>query len=115
MSEQKLDLILSELKKVSEQVTEVNERVTEVNERVTAVSERVTKIETEQQRHGEHIQQLIQIVGATNHNLKEFQQETTKRFDWMDRHMRLLESDFDLILQKSNKHERDINRLKHVE
>jgi SUMO ligase MMS21 Smc5/6 complex component len=122
LSEQKFDLILSELQKINERVTKIDEhvikideRVTKIDERVTKMDERVIKIETEQNRHGEHIQQLIQIVGTTNLNFEEFQQDTTKRFDRVDRSLRLVESDLDLLLQKSNEHERDINRLKHVE
>ena len=108
MSEQKIELILTELQKI-------NERVTKIDERVMNIDERVINIETEQHRHGEHIQQLIQLVGTTNVNFGKFQHDTTKRFDRVDRSLRLVESDLDLILQKSNEHERDINRLKHIE
>lgn len=115
MSEQKFDLLLTELQKLNGRITNIDERVTEIGERVTNIGERVTNIETEQHRHGEHIQQLIQIVGTTNQNFEEFQQDTTKRFNRMDRSLHLVESDLDLILQKSNAHEQDINRLIHVE
>ncbi|WP_339250141.1 hypothetical protein NSQ43_10975 [Sporosarcina sp. FSL W8-0480] len=142
MSEQKFELILNELQKISTHVSHLDERVTqmdnrfseiderfsEMGERFTEMGERFTKmderfskmdnrfskIETEQHRHGEHIQQLIQIVGATNNRLEAFQQDTTARFDRVDRSLRLVESDLDLILQKSNKHEREINRLKQI-
>ena len=115
MSKQKFELILTELQKINERVTKIDERVSNIDERVTNIDERVINIETEQHRHGEHIQQLIQLVGTTNVNFGKFQHDTTKRFDRVDRSLRLVESDLDLILQKSNEHERDINRLKHIE
>ncbi|MEC1177226.1 hypothetical protein P9B03_01915 [Metasolibacillus meyeri] len=101
MNEQKLDLILRELQKV--------------NERIATIDQRVTNIDTKQQRHCEHIQQLIQLVGATNENLTKLEAATLKRFGQVDCGLRMLEADFDLILSKTNEHERDINRLKHVE
>lgn len=64
--------------------------------------ERVMKIETQQHQHVEHIQQLFQLVETTNVNIGKFQYGTTKRFDRVDRSLRLVESDLDLILQKTN-------------
>lgn len=78
MSEQKFESILAEVQKINE---------------------RVTKIETEQHCHGVHIQQPIQIVGKTNVNFGKSQHDTTKRFNRVDRSLRLVESDLDLILQ----------------
>lgn len=115
LSEQKLDLILAELQKVNDRVTMIDDHATTMNERMTIIDNRITNIETEQQRHGNHIQQLIQLVGTTNTKLNKFEQTTIKHFSQINRNLRLLESDFDLVLQKTNAHERAINRLKHVE
>lgn len=129
LSEQKLDLILAELQKVNDRVTMIDDHAITMNERMTIIDKRITNIdnylinvdtcittiETEQQRHGNHIQQLIQLVGTTNTKLNKFEQTTIKHFSQIDRNLRLLESDFDLVLQKTNAHERAINRLKHVE
>ncbi|WP_052344240.1 hypothetical protein [Bacillus ndiopicus] len=129
MSEQKLDLILSELKNMNnymmtmdnrmtsmeKRMTSMEERMTVMEKHMTSMDNRITNIEAEQQRHGEHIQQLIQIVGTTNASLSNFEQVSKKHFNQVNRNLRLLESDFELLFQKSNEHERDINRLKHAE
>ncbi len=40
-------------------------------EKIEQVDTRLQKVEIEQNRHGDHIQQLIQIVGSTNARLEE--------------------------------------------
>jgi predicted RNase H-like nuclease (RuvC/YqgF family) len=43
-----------------------------------------------------------------------FREETNRRFDHVDRHLRLLESDFDLMHRRTSDHEREISRIKHL-
>lgn len=100
---------------MEKRMTSMEERMTVMEKHMTSMDNRITNIEAEQQRHGEHIQQLIQIVGTTNASLSNFEQVSKKHFNQVNRNLRLLESDFELLFQKSNEHERDINRLKHAE
>lgn len=50
-------------------------KVTNIETRVTDIETKVANIETEQQRQGDHIHQLIQIVGATNTKLEDLRNE----------------------------------------
>lgn len=93
MNEKKLDLILNEIKDLKGTVK---------------------NLESIQRSQGEHIQQLIQIVGTTNAKVEElteevhgikntihiFRSETDVNFRKVDRRVKLIESDLDETMSK---------------
>ena len=93
MNEKKLDLILSKLENLEGEVKD---------------------IKAVQRSQGEHIQQLIQIVGTTNAKLEEltedvrqikntihiFRSESDVNFRKFDRRVKLIESDLDETMSK---------------
>lgn len=83
----KLDLILQKLERMESQQDELKHIVTALREG----------------------QELMTA------KLEAFQQESNQNFSRLDKQLRLLESDVDLILQKVSTHEREIHRLKKID
>jgi len=107
MDEKILELILSELK-------EIKGTVKNLEGRFDHLEGRINLLEQTQHSHGEHIQQLIRIVGNTNAKFEElteevehikdilhtFRSETDVNFRKLDRRIKLIESDLDETMSK---------------
>lgn len=114
-----LELLLTKVISMEEKVTSMEVKVTslevkvtslEVNltslgKKVTSLEDRMIRIEKEQQRHGDLIEQLIKNVAATNTRLDSLETRMNRKFE-------AIETDIHILLDESLNQKREIYRLK---
>ncbi|MDC3415013.1 hypothetical protein [Terrihalobacillus insolitus] len=130
--EEKLDLILQEIRGINAKITTIDTRLGTVETRLDGIDSRLDKAETEQKRHGDHIHQLIETVAATNVRLENMYEEFNEKFhdlnkkhDSLEKRMDVVEDDLNIIKtnmvtkqdlfyydQKISEHEREIYKMK---
>jgi len=66
----KLDLILAELREIKQEQKEIKQEQKEFREELLSFAAKQANMEIELERHGELLQQLIQIIGVTNAKLE---------------------------------------------
>jgi len=86
-------------------VISMEEKVTSMEVKVTSLEDRMIRIEKEQQRHGDLIEQLIKNVAATNTRLDSLETRMNRKFE-------AIETDIHILLDESLNQKREIYRLK---
>lgn len=103
MNEKKLDLILDEIK-------DVKDTVKNLEGSVRSLEGTVKNLEAMQRSQGEHIQQLIQIVGTTNAKVEELTEEVRQMNKVQQEQQKILER----LSIRSISQEADIAELRRI-
>ncbi len=114
LNERECDRGMSEelLQQLIKMVAENNRETKEMRQEIGVLGQRMERLEQRLDRVEHRLDRVEHRLDGLEKEVESLRSEMHVRFDKVDRHFRLLESDIDLLVAKTAEHERELNRLK---